>query len=101
MTRRLFRKAQAQEYLGGVPNGSFWRWRKAGWIKAIHIGRSIFFDRKDLDAFIEDRKGNPSLNDDELTNEEIAQGMDDELRVAFQNSLNPATIERIKANRSE
>jgi hypothetical protein len=53
MESRLMKEQAARTYLGGMGHGSFVRLRKEGQIRAIHIGKSLYFDRVDLDAFVE------------------------------------------------
>ena len=57
---RLMKEPQAREYLGRLSYGSFWRMRKDGLIPEVRVGRSVWFDREDLDALI-DRLKNTTL----------------------------------------
>jgi hypothetical protein len=50
---RLMKEPQALEYLGNLGHGSLWRLRQAGWIKPVKMGRSVWYDKVDLDALIE------------------------------------------------
>ena len=50
---RLFKEPAAREYLGHMSHGQFFELRQAGRIPTLRVGKSIFFDKNDLDAFIE------------------------------------------------
>jgi hypothetical protein len=51
--RRLLKEMPARRYLGDMSHGQFWELRQSGLIPTIHVGRSIYFDRADLDRFID------------------------------------------------
>ena len=53
---RLLRERDALRYLGGMGHGSFWKLRVNGHITPVRLGRSVFFDRADLDRLIEHLK---------------------------------------------
>ena len=50
---RLLKEPAARAYLGMMSHGQFFRLRQEGRIRAVYVGRSVFFDRADLDAFVE------------------------------------------------
>lgn len=49
---RLLKEGSARRYLGGMSHGAFFVLRQDKTIPTYHIGRSVYFDRNDLDAFI-------------------------------------------------
>ena len=52
-TPRLLREPAARTYLGGMSHATFWGFRQSGVIPTLRVGKSIYFDRADLDRFIE------------------------------------------------
>lgn len=52
MEQRLMKETAAREYLGGMSHGQLFRLRQDGRIRTIKVGKSVYFDRIDLDAFI-------------------------------------------------
>jgi hypothetical protein len=53
LTGRLLKEVEARNYLGGMSHATLWELRKSGRIPTLRIGTAIYFDRTDLDAFIE------------------------------------------------
>ena len=53
MDTRLMKEPAARAYLGMMSHGQFFRLRQEGRIRSVYVGRSVFFDRNDLDAFVE------------------------------------------------
>jgi hypothetical protein len=53
MQRRLVREPEARDYVGGVSHGTWHDWRRRGLVAAIKVGRSAFYDMRDLDVLIE------------------------------------------------
>ena len=54
MRRRLMPPQDAAEYLGGLVVGTLAKWRHYGQGPAfVRVGSRIFYDRADLDAFID------------------------------------------------
>ena len=48
---RLMKEPAARAYLGGMSHGAFYRLRQAGAILERRVGRSVYYDRGDLDDF--------------------------------------------------
>jgi len=51
---RLFKEGAARAYLGGMSHGALWDLRQSGVIPTLRVNKSIYFDREDLDRFIDD-----------------------------------------------
>jgi hypothetical protein len=49
---RLLKEGPARRYLGNMSHGAFFELRQDKTIPTYHVGRSVYFDRNDLDAFI-------------------------------------------------
>ena len=52
-TPRLLKEGPARRYLGGMSHGQFFELRQDKVIPTYHVGRSVYFDVRDLDAFID------------------------------------------------
>jgi hypothetical protein len=52
-TNRLFKEPQTRSYLGGMSHATLWKLRQSGVIPTLRVGKSIYFDRADLDHFID------------------------------------------------
>jgi len=50
---RLMKEGAARAYLGGMSHGQLFRLRQERRIRSVNVGRSVYFDRVDLDEFIE------------------------------------------------
>jgi hypothetical protein len=50
---RLLKEPGARRYLGGMSHGQFFELRQAKVIPTYHVGRSVYFDVRDLDIFID------------------------------------------------
>ncbi len=50
---RLMREQELREYLGGISHGALFQLRQQGLIPTLKIGRSVFYDRKAIDEFID------------------------------------------------
>ena len=53
MEQRLVREPEARRYLGGMSHGAFFDLKRRGVIPALYVGRAVYYDVRDLDAFIE------------------------------------------------
>jgi len=58
ITPRYLRVAQAASYLGLAPK-TLYRFAKERRIPSIKQGRTVFFDRNDLDKWMQDGRINP------------------------------------------
>ena len=50
---RLMKEPEARAYLGGMSHGAFFRLRQDRLLRHIKIGASVYWDRDDLDRFID------------------------------------------------
>jgi hypothetical protein len=50
---RLLKEGPARRYLGGMSHGAFFELRQRKTIPTYRVGRSVYFDVRDLDVFIE------------------------------------------------
>lgn len=53
MEQRLMKEADAMAYLGGMSHGQLFRLRQEGRIRVRKVGKSVYFDRDDLDRFVD------------------------------------------------
>jgi hypothetical protein len=50
---RLLKEPAARRYLGNMSHGQFWELRQSQAFPTIRVGRSVFWDIKDLDIFVD------------------------------------------------
>jgi hypothetical protein len=53
LTGRLLKEPAARAYLGHMSHATLWELRQSGVIPTLRVGKAIYFDRGDLDAFID------------------------------------------------
>jgi hypothetical protein len=58
--RRLLKEPAARAYLGNMSHATLWELRQSGQIPTLRVGKSIYFDRADLDAFIDTIREEPA-----------------------------------------
>lgn len=53
MTRLLYPEGEAREMLGGIGRTKLWELVTAGELTPVRIGRRTFYERNDLERYIE------------------------------------------------
>jgi hypothetical protein len=53
MTRLLYPEGEAREMLGGIGRTKLWELVTAGALTPVRIGRRTFYERNDLERYIE------------------------------------------------
>lgn len=52
----LVRKDEARRRMGSPDPSTLWRWEKAGYLRPVRIGRSVFYRQGDIDALVGSRE---------------------------------------------